>query len=106
MLLLSAVWLQAQDTGKANGKTSNLETIEGCLQMSEGQYNLIDNTDTIHHLVGGASKLKAHEGHEVEIAGKTGTRTLDATQQSGASSVVTQVVFEVKSVKYIADTCR
>jgi hypothetical protein len=102
MLLLSAVWLRAQDAGK----TSNLETIEGCLQMTEGQYNLIDDTGTIHHLVGGGSKLKQQVGHEVEIAGKTGARTLDATPPGGASNAVTQVIFEVKSVKHIADVCK
>jgi len=102
VLLVSAVWLQAQDAGK----TSSLETIEGCLQRSEGQYSLTDNTGTIHHLTGGASKLNPHVGHEVEITGKPGVRTLDTTPQGGASSAVEQPIFEVKSVKHVADTCK
>ena len=102
VLLTSAAWLQAQDGGKG----SSLETIEGCLQTSEGQYTLIDDTNTIHHLAGGASKLKPHVGHEVEITGKPGVRTFDTTPPGGASSTVEQVVFEVKSVKHIADTCK
>ncbi len=101
-LLVSGVWLQAQDAGK----TSNLETIAGCLKISEGQYSLIDDTNTIHHLSGGASKLKPHVGHEVEITGKPGIRNIDTTAAGLASSVVVQPVIEVKSVKYIADTCK
>lgn len=102
VLLTCGVWLQAQDTGKP----SNLETISGCLHSSEGEYTLIDDTETIQHLVGGASKLKHEVGHEVEIAGKPGVRTTDTTPAGGASSAVEQAVFEVKSVKHIADTCK
>ena len=106
VLLVSAVWLQAQDAGKTSGKTSELETIEGCLQRSEGQYTLLDNTNTIHHLTGGASKLNPHIGHQVEITGKPGVRTLDTTAQGTASTAVVQPIFEVKAVKQIADTCK
>ena len=102
VLMVSAVWLQAQDAGK----TSNLETIEGCLHHSAGQYTLIDDTNTIHHLVGGAAKLSHHIGHQVEITGKPGVRTLDTTPQGGASAAVVQPIIEVKSVKHIADTCK
>jgi hypothetical protein len=98
--------LQAQDAGKASGKTADLDTIEGCLQRSEGQYTLLDNTNTIHHLSGGASKLSHYIGHEVEITGKPGVRTRDTTAQGGASSAVVQPVIEVKSVKHVADTCK
>ena len=106
VLLISTVWLQAQDAGKASGKTSDLETIEGCLQRAEGQYTLMDDTGTIHHLTGGAAKLKHEVGHEVEITGKPGVRTIDTTPQGGASAAVVLPVFEVKSVKQIADTCK
>ena len=106
VLLVSAVWLPAQDAGKTSGKTSDLDTIEGCLQRSEGQYSLTDNTGTIHHLTGGASKLSHHVGHEVEITGKPGVRTLDTTAQGTASTAVVQPVIEVKSVKHVADTCK
>lgn len=102
VLMVSAVWLQAQDAGK----TSDLTTIEGCLHHSAGQYTLIDDTNTIHHLVGGAKLLTHHIGHEVEITGKPGWRTLDTTPQGGASGAVTQATIEVKSVKHIADTCK
>ena len=105
VLMVSAFCLQAQDTGKTSGKTSNLETIEGCLLHSEGQYTLIDGTNTIHHLVGGGKLLSRHIGHQVEITGKPGVRTLDATPQGGASGAVVQAILEVKSVKHIAETC-
>jgi hypothetical protein len=105
VLMVSAVWLQAQDAAKTSGKASDLETIEGCLQRSEGQYTLIDSTNTIHHLVGGASKLSHHIGHQVEITGKPGVRTLDTTPQGAASAAVVQPIIEVKSVKHIAETC-
>ena len=106
VLLVSAVWLPAQDASKSSGTGSDLETIEGCLQRSAGQYTLIDDTNTIHHLVGGAKLLARHIGHQVEITGKPGVRTLDATPQGGASGAVVQATIEVKGVKHIADTCK
>ena len=99
VLLLLAAGVPAQDTGKASGKTSDPTTIEGCLRMSVGQYELIDSAETIHHLSGGASKLKHYVGHQIEVTGKIGVRTLDTTQVGTASSAATQWVFEVKSVK-------
>ncbi len=101
VLLICAVCLPAQD----KGKKSNLDSIEGCLQRTEGQYLLIDSTNTLHHLVGGAKLLSPHIGHEVEITGKPGSRTLDNTPQGAASSARVQATIEVKSVKHIADTC-
>ena len=106
VLLISVVCLPAQDEGKTSGKTSDLTTIEGCLHHSAGQYTLIDDTNTIHHLVGGAAKLSHHIGHQVEVTGKPGVRTLDATPQGGASAAVVQPIIEVKSVKHIAETCK
>ncbi len=102
VLLICASGLHANAASKA----SDLETISGCLQSSEGQYSLIDESETIHHLVGAASKLKPLTGHEVEITGKPGVRTLDATPPGGASAAVTQPIFEVKGVKDIAATCK
>ena len=105
VLLVSAVWLPAQDAGK--GKTSDLETIEGCLRHSAGQYTLIDDTNTIHHLVGGAKLLTHHVGHEVEITGKPGcAHSGRHSSWAAASGAVVQATIEVKSVKHIADTCK
>ena len=112
LLLISAVWLQAQsgypgsDTSQNSGKTSSLTTIEGCLQSANGEYTLTDNTGTIHQLSGGANKLGHQVGRQIEITGKPGMRTVDSTLAGAGSSAVEQAVFKVKSVKRTADTCK
>jgi hypothetical protein len=105
-LLVCAVCLPALGKSKANDKTSDLETMQGCLHRSMGEYTLIDDTNTIHHLQGLESQLSHHIGHQVEITGKPGVRTLDTTPAGGASAAVVQPIIEVKSVKHIADTCQ
>lgn len=106
MLALLLLIFASGRYANAGSKASDLETISGCLQSSEGQYSLLDDTQTIHRLVGGASKLKPQVGHQVEITGKPGVQTVDTTPPGGASAAVTQAIFEVKSVKQIADTCK
>ena len=115
-LLISAACLQAQsgssapDSGQApaktSGKTSSLTTMEGCLQSSQGQYTLTDSDGTVHQLSGAANKLIHHVGHQVELTGKPGIRTLDTTSPGTASSAVEEAVFEVKSIKHLADKCK
>ena len=90
VLLICAVCLQAQNADKPPARRPTWTAIEGCLQHAEGQYTLIDNTNTLHHLTGGGSKLGHHIGHEVEVTGKPGARTLDTTAQGAASSAVMQ----------------
>jgi hypothetical protein len=116
LVLVSAVCLRGQsgssspDAGqapaKASGKTAALTTIEGCLQSSQGQYTLTDNEGTVHQLSGAANKLVHHVGHQVELTGKPGIRTSDTTQPGTSSSAIEERVFEVKSIKPIADTCK
>jgi hypothetical protein len=106
VLLVSAGSLRAQDAGKTTGKASGLDTIEGCLQNSNGDYTIIDSNNTIHILTGAANKLGHQVGHEVEVTGKPGIRTVDTTSLGGASSAVEQPVFQVKSVKQIAARCK
>lgn len=102
VLLVFAVWLQAQDAGTASSPTS----IQGCLQFAKGHYFLTDSSGTAHQLSGQANKLKAHVGHTIEVTGKPGTRTVGTTVQGSASSAKMQDVFKVASVKHIADTCK
>lgn len=102
VLLISAVWLQAQDAGQ----TSSPTTIQGCLQFTKGHYFLTDSGGTAHQLSGQANKLQAHVGHTIEITGKPGTRTVGTTVQGSASTAKTQEVFKVASVKHVADTCK
>ena|SRR5271165_743785 len=79
--------------------------ITGCLQTTAGHYILRDAEGTVHELSGGARKLRGFVDRQVEIIGKKGTRTIDRTVAGGASSVATIEVFEVKSVKQVADKC-
>jgi hypothetical protein len=80
--------------------------MEGCLESSNGQYTLIDDTNTSHILTGAVRKLSPEVGHQVEVTGKPGTRTVDGTLAGAGSSAIVQPIFEVKSVKQIAATCK
>ena len=84
----------------------DMSAITGCLQSSMGHYTLTDDEGTVHELSGGSSKLKHQVGHQVEVIGKKGTRSVDRTLAGGASTVVELPVFEVKSVKQVADKCK
>jgi hypothetical protein len=101
VLLVSAVWLQAQDAGMAPSPT----TIQGCLQY-KGHYYLTDSSGMVYQLSGAAQKLQAHVGHTIEVTGMAGTRTVGTTVQGSASTAKEQPVFKVKSIKHIADTCK
>jgi hypothetical protein len=106
VLLISAVWIQAQDSGQTMGKTSGPTTIQGCLQYSKGHYVLTDSSGTANQLSGHANKLKPHVGHTVEITGQPGVRTVGTTVQGAASTAAQEHVFKVASVKHVADTCK
>jgi len=105
VLVLSALWLQAQDAGQTTGKTSGLTTIQGCLQYTNGHYRLTEDNGTTHQLQSEANKLIHHVGHEVAITGKPAVRSVDTTVQGSESTVKEEPVFKVSSVKHIADTC-
>jgi hypothetical protein len=101
VLLLSATWLQAQQdqgAGQTNSPSSN--TVEGCLQGSNGNYTLTDSAGTTYQLAGDTSKLTEHVGHEVEIKGSTSPSSSAST---GASS---QPTLTVDSVKHVSKTCK
>jgi hypothetical protein len=109
LLSISALWLQAgtaSPSPEKNQNSSDLTTIQGCLKLSRGQYGLTESNGTFHLLSGAAKKLGPHVGHEVELSGKPGTRTEDTTTVGGGSSANEFVVFEVKRVKHISDTCQ
>jgi len=109
LLLSCATWslaLGGTSTSNAGQDAGSLATISGCLQKDEGQYSLIDGTGTLHRLAGASKKLSPHVGHEVELTGKPTWITIDATPPGGASNVRQQYVFEVKTVKQLADTCQ
>jgi len=105
-LLISAVWLQAQDAGQTMGKTSSLTTFQGCLQYTNGHYRLTEDNGKAHQLQSEANKLTHYVGHEVAITGKPAIRSVDTTTQPGLeSSAKEEPVFKVTSVKQVADTC-
>ena len=88
-LLLSAVWMFAQDAAQAGSSTSSQTnsnasemTIEGCLSGSAGNFTLTDTAGKSYQLQGDASKLADQIGHQVAIKG-TQTATASATTPSG-----------------------
>ena len=105
MLLLSGAWLLAQDNMSKSSGTSGTTTIEGCLQTTGSYYNLTDSSGKVYHLSGEANKLKDHVGHQVQITGMPGVKTVDTTVQGAESTAKELSVFKVKSVKHVADTC-
>lgn len=105
-LLVPVAWAQAQDEGKAPVSPSGVTTLVGCVRYDNGQFWLIDADYTKHRLAGAGKQLKPQIDHEVELTGKTSTRTVDNTPAGGASSVITQYVFEVKGVKRTNDLCK
>jgi len=106
LILISAFWLQAQDTGQASGKTSDVPTLQGCLQNSHNTYTLTEENGTTHQLVGAVNKLGHQVDRQIEVTGKPGMRMADSTLAGGASSATEQEVFEVKTVKRLADECK
>ena len=109
-LLLFALWVPAQEMPSAEatrkaGKAGPV-TLQGCLQSSDNQFMLIESDATAHRLAGNGNKLSKEVGHEIEVTGKDEIRTLDTTPQGGASSVKMITVFQVKTIKQVADTCK
>jgi hypothetical protein len=81
-------------------------TLTGCLKRADNEYMLTDDEGTAHLLMGSNKKLSRELGHEVEITGKPGTRTDDFTVPGGASNTIERKVFDVKTIKHLADFCR
>jgi len=106
MLLTAQSANPSPDSSPSASLPWDMSAITGCLQTSMGYYTLTEDDGTIHELSGGAGKLRHQVGHEIEVIGKPGTRAVDRTSAGGASTVAEQPVFQVKSVKQIADKCK
>jgi hypothetical protein len=112
-LVLSALWLQAQDqygsqagSGQTGNAAAGQTTVQGCLQGSNGNYTLTDKSGTTYQLQGDSSKLSAHVGHEVQITGKTsgvGATSSAVGSQSGGTQ---QPTLTVQSMKHVSKTCK
>jgi hypothetical protein len=87
-LLLSAVWVFAQDAAQtassASSQTSSASemTVEGCLAGAAGNFTLTDNAGKSYQLQGNTSKLANQIGHQVRIKG-TQSVAASATTPSG-----------------------
>ena len=109
LLFIFAYGMQAEPASPASDKDHQSETrttLQGCLHIDSSQYILTEPNGTSHLLSGAAKQLGRVVRHEVELEGKPGVRTSDATSVGGASSVTQYVVFEVKTVKDLAAECK
>ena len=98
-----SLWAQSDSQ---SGKPADPNTLTGCLSRADNWYILTDDIGTAHRLVGSNKQLAHQLGHQIEVTGKPGTRTQDATLAGGASTAIERQVFEVKTIKQIADTCQ
>jgi hypothetical protein len=121
ILLLSAAWLQAQQYPQAGSSPSSSsptsssqsdssqsgsassQTVEGCLQGSDGNFTLTDKSGMTYQLAGDTSKLTEHVGHEVQIKGSTSGAS-PAGSSAGAAGE--QQTLTVESVKHVSKTCK
>jgi hypothetical protein len=96
----------APDAKQSENLPWDMSSHTGCLQNSLGKYMLVEEDGTSIELAGSAGKLKREVGHQVEVVGKDGVRTVDRTAPGGASNVAEFPVFEVKTVKQLATKCK
>jgi hypothetical protein len=90
--------------GQTHDSEANRVTAEGCLQRYGWQYFLNERDGTQEQLTG-YPKLKDLVGHDIEISGVRGVKTVDATPPGGGSSVVMHPVINVKTVKDLGKGC-
>ena len=119
-LLLSAAWLQAQEqypqagSSQTGATASGQTTVQGCLQGSDGNYTLTDNSGTTYTLQGDTSKLSPHVGHEVQITGTTSGASASPSAGAGTTNPTTgtpttgaqQSTLTVQDMKHISKTCK
>ena len=110
-LLVSSAWLTAQEypqTGSSQaGNAAGQNTIQGCLQGSNGSYTLTADSGTTYQLQGDASMLSKHVGHDVQITGTSsgaGPASSEASPNAGTGGG-TQQTLTVDHVKHVAKTC-
>jgi hypothetical protein len=119
-LLIPTAWLQAQEHDSQAGSTQNEATaagqvtVQGCLQGSDGNYTVTDNSGMTYQLQGDMAKLSAHVGHEVQITGTTsGAGATNPNAGAGTTNPTTRVppagvqqsTLTVQNMKHISKTC-
>ena len=109
VLLISALWLQAQegDPGRDVWIPANTypPTIQGCLRNSNIRYSVVGQDGTIYNLTGDTGMLRPYIGHEVEVTGKPTVKSLSTTEKDIASTVEEIPALDVKGVKELSKTC-
>ena len=111
-LLVSSAWLSAQEYPQSGSpQTGNAaagqNTIQGCLEGSNGSYTLTADSGTTYQLQGDTSMLSKHVGHEVQITGTpsgTGSSSSEASPNAGTAAG-TQPTLTVDNVKHVSKTC-
>ncbi len=93
------------NNSQASSLPPGMSALTGCLQEKIGTYILVDEENTAHELSGSYGKLRHQVGHQIEVVGKPGIRNVDTTAPGGASGVIEKPIFQVKSVKQLADKC-
>ena len=112
VLPILTICLQGQSAGPSSGaeppsgKAADLTTLAGCLRIDSNHYLLTETNGPTHQLSGAANKLGHQVGRQIEVTGKPGIKTVDSTLAGAGSSAVEQPVFEVRTVKRIADACQ
>jgi hypothetical protein len=113
VLPILAICLQAQsanpssDAKQTSGKEPDLTMLTGCLRVENNHYLLTEKSNgSTSQLSGAANKLGHQVGREIEVSGKPGIKTMDSTLAGAGSSALEQQVFEVKTVKRVADACQ
>jgi hypothetical protein len=136
VLLLSVVWASAQtttttpaETAPSSGQSSttspstsgdssmsqtsaNGDWIQGCLNGSDGNYTLTDQSGNSYRLTGDTAKLSEHIGHEVKVSGTKSSATATGASEGNASSSSmgqtggSQQTIQVSSVKHVSKTCQ
>ena len=107
-LLLSNSAVLVQPSGAAafadKGGSHDIAEIQGCLQREQGFYILVDKNNEYQRLSDNKS-FKNLLGHEVKLTGTPEIRTIDTTPPGGASSVIEQHYFRVKTVQDVMSNC-
>lgn len=108
-LALSAACLQAQDQSQtatpSAGQAASSQTVEGCLQGSNGSFTLTDNTGATYQLSGDNPKLADHVGHQVQITGSTSAAGSPSAATPSSAGAASQTL-TVEKVKMVSKTCK
>ena len=89
------------------GENGNQTSVEGCLQVENGNYTLTTSSGMTYQLQGDNAMLTKHVGHEVRVKGMTsatGTTAGSETSNMGGGSN-TQSMLQVEKVKHISKHC-